>query len=206
MKKAIFHRFCGNAWMLNQRHGKNRNLPPLIMLTDAGRLPDVEHIVPHLPYASIIILRDYLHPERLAYGKKLAAVCRRYGHIFLVSNDPVLATRLKADGLHIPESGHLNLGRGYRPSWLVTTAAHSRTGVLKAVKKGADAVLCSPVFPTQSHPEGKILGRLLFSKMVQGVNIPVYALGGVNAENIKQLKYSNVVGVAAIDAFASLHF
>lgn len=112
--------------------------------------------------------------------------------------------RLRADGLHIPEHQYATLRhwRRKKTQWVITAAAHSPRALRSAAALGADAVLYSPVFPTQSHPDHPGLGVMRFTKVVKHSPCPVYALGGVNIKNIRSLKNSGAIGIAAIDAFA----
>ena len=53
---------------------------------------------------------------------------------------------------------------------------------------------------TSSHPDAQPLGWDAFSEMVTNINVPVYALGGVTRDNMKQAWLSGGQGIAAISA------
>ena len=84
---------------------------------------------------------------------------------------------------------------------LLSASCHSREQLEQAQTIGADFILLSPVQPTASHPDARPLGWQTFKDMVETVNIPVYALGGVSTEDISKAKLSGAQGVAAISAF-----
>ena len=63
----------------------------------------------------------------------------------------------------------------------------------------ADLVLLSPVFPTRSHPGAATLGPVRFGSMALGRRVA--ALGGMDAQRFKRLRYLGAYGWAAIDAF-----
>ena len=67
---------------------------------------------------------------------------------------------------------------------------------------GADAALLSPVFATASHPDERPLGLEGFNLLAAQAGLPVYALGGINANNAARLLSGRAVGIAAITAFA----
>jgi len=69
---------------------------------------------------------------------------------------------------------------------LITVAAHSRAGLHFAEICGADAVLLSPVFRTTTHPHTRPLGVHKFNLLSMGVQIPIYALGGINTNNARR--------------------
>lgn len=184
-------------------------LPPVILVTDAARLPDPFPAAAALPRGSAVILRHYeLEPTaRRALARRLKRLCRLRGLKLLVAGDSRLAHDVGADGLHLREAqlrGPIPGGPGgRRRGWLVTAAAHSPAGVLRAGRRGADAVLLSPVFPTASHPGRRALGPLRFAALTRTSPLPVYALGGIDGGNARRLLVSAAVGLAALGALAA---
>jgi thiamine-phosphate pyrophosphorylase len=190
-----------------QLHAANQGpqgLPPLLFLTDHNRIPDPAQVIGRLPPGSGVILRDYDTPNRQALAQSLAQHCKQAGVMFLVGLDEQLAMAVGADGLHLPEHAIAKARqiRQRHPHWWLTAATHSVPAARKAEAAGADAVLMSPVFPTQSHPGAATLGALQFASMVRQVALPAYALGGVTAENAHLLRGSGTIGIATIGGVA----
>jgi thiamine-phosphate pyrophosphorylase len=66
----------------------------------------------------------------------------------------------------------------------------------------ADLALLSPIFKTLSHPEAPALGpEVLAEGCRTAAPIPVFALGGVTAENAADCLAAGAAGVAAIRMF-----
>jgi thiamine-phosphate pyrophosphorylase len=74
--------------------------------------------------------------------------------------------------------------------------AHSLRELRRA--RQAAAVLLSPVFPTRTHPGGKVLGPLRFRLLAGRSLVPVIALGGMNPRTARRLRWPRWAG---IDAF-----
>ena len=70
--------------------------------------------------------------------------------------------------------------------------------MMGAARAGIDAVLLSPVFPTESHPGARVMGPLLFARWASRSPLPVYALGGISAATIGRIAGCGVVGVATV--------
>ena len=175
-------------------------LAPLILMTDAERLSDPASAARALPRGSAVIVRHMHAGTRAELARSLANIARERGLKLLIANDPALADRVEADGLHLSEARAREAAhwRALRPHWLITAAAHSARAI--ACVSRADAVLLSPVFATGSHPERAALGPLRARFIALGARIPVYALGGVNAHNSLRLSGACFAGVAAISA------
>jgi thiamine-phosphate pyrophosphorylase len=177
------------------------SLPPLILMTDENRLADPVTAAGALPRGSAIILRHTDAETRARLAFALARTASRQGLILLIAADPALAMRVGAGGLHLPESRFNEAAhwKALRPRWLVTVAAHSSRALSRAASFRADAGLLAPAFPTQSHKERASIGVARFRLMAAGASLPVYALGGVNAQNVAMLRGARLTGVAAIE-------
>jgi len=56
----------------------------------------------------------------------------------------------------------------------------------------------SPVNNTSSHESAKPLGWGKFKSLVEPANIPVYALGGMRADDMKQFREFGAQGVSVL--------
>ena len=184
---------------------KSTALPKLIFMTDEGRQKDPFPTVRCLPSGSAVILRHYKDPARVELASRLINETRGKKIKILISGDIRLATKVGAQGIHIPEfmAQHCSwTWQNWRkPTWLITAAAHSPKALIRAKKLGAHAALLSPVFSTNSHPDAPPLGVLKFTAWCKKSPLTVYALGGVTQTNARRLKNSNIQGIAGISAF-----
>ena len=181
---------------------RGKALPRLLFFTDPDRTPDPEAAIARLPRGAGVVYRAFGSPDALALGRRLARAARRRGLVFLVGADAALASRLMADGVHLPER-LASRARGLkreRTGWIVTCAAHSRCAIVRARRAGADAVVVSPVFPSASPSAGRPIGSLRFAGLITQARTPVYALGGVSAGSARRLTGSGAAGLAAVEA------
>lgn len=173
-------------------------LPRALFVTDPSRTGDIAGIASRLPRGFGLIWRHFGAPDRHATGRKLARICRQRGVILLVSADPALAARIGAAGVHWPEA-MLKGARRRHVHLIETASAHSAGAIHRAHRLGVDAAILSPVFPSRSPSAGKPLGPLRFRQLVRAARIPVYALGGLNADNASSAM-THAAGWAAVEA------
>jgi thiamine-phosphate pyrophosphorylase len=205
---------------------RGQRLPTLFLLTDDERLPDPAAAVRKLPRggsscrlrARAAVIARARNPHELEIlVRAIAPICRRRGVALIVANDARLAHRYGADGVHLSEErsrgGNLaslalpRRGSRGRQRLLLTGAAHSFPALLRAVRIGADAVLLSPAFATESHPDARPLGIIRFAAIVRAarrmkIRTPLIALGGVTAGQAQRLTQAGANGLAAIGALA----
>jgi thiamine-phosphate pyrophosphorylase len=183
---------------LNANNAAGLNLPPLILMTDDQRDTDYVEAVRALPSGSAVIVRhrDPAKRERLAVA--LCDLARPLGIRCLIAGDETLAEQLNADGIHASEAdlARIEAWRARHPRWLINGAIHGADAAARA--EGADALILAPVFPTPSHPQATALGVETFQAISSRLRVPVYALGGVTAENADQLAATHAAGIALI--------
>lgn len=189
------------ARRLNRRAGSAR-LPSFFLVTDERRQADPTPAVIALPRGAGVIFRHYGDPLRARRAQDLARLCRARGLVLLIAGDAALAARVRAQGVHLPEAQTLRVRslRRMRRTWLITVSAHGEAALRKTAGSGADAVFLAPVFATASHPGRKPLGVLRFAALARHASVPVYALGGIDAENAKRLVGAGAAGLGALGA------
>jgi thiamine-phosphate pyrophosphorylase len=183
--------------------GRTAAVPNLIFMTDDERVRDPVGVCHRLPAGAIIICRDYNHPDRVGLSKRLRRVTRELHQFLLVAGDEGLARQVDADGYHMPEH-QLKNPPNLAAFGLVSAACHSRSAILQAQKLAVDFALVSPVFRTNSHPDVRPLGIHRLARLAAVSKVPLVALGGITEQNAAQLKTVDLIGIAAIGAFARL--
>lgn len=170
-------------------------LPQLWLLSDARNDAALAAALRRLPRGSGFVFRHY-HLEdgaRRARFRVLARIARARGHCVILSGSAAAAQRWGADGAY---GAARSIGAG--PAILRLATAHSLCELGRAGR--ADAVLLSPVFPTRTHPHGKVLGPLRFRLIAARSPVPVIALGGMNAHSAKRLKHPRWAAIDGLSA------
>ncbi len=193
-------RLARAAARLNEARGSA--LPHLVLMTDDERLPDPVRAAAALPPGSMIVLRSRQSSHRAKLARRLCTIARVRRLKLLIANDPELARRVKADGVHFSEANACEAAvwRVRQPNWLITAAAHSLHASLQAQRFGVDAVLLAPVFATGSHAGRVAFGAARARAIVRQLPKPIYALGGISSRNMTRLADSRFAGLAAIGA------
>ena len=129
--------------------------------------------------------------------------CRDAGVVFIVNDDPDLARRVEADGVHIGEGdvGINECRASLGPDGIVGLSAGSRDEVIAAFGDGADSVGVGPIFATDTKPDGGYpLGLATLSEMVAAATGSVVAIGGIGPDNAAQVAQAGADALAVISA------
>ncbi len=87
--------------------------------------------------------------------------------------------------------------RPWFSGWL-GVSCHSEAELVKAARAEADYVVLSPLFGVPA--KGGPIGTALFERLAATVDLPVVALGGIDATNAAQALEAGACGVAVIRA------
>nr|CUV14334.1 putative thiamine-phosphate pyrophosphorylase (ThiE) [Ralstonia solanacearum] len=139
--------------------------------------------------------------EHLAVAQRTRDLCRQFGTILILNGPIDMAREAGCDGVHLSSDALMSLrSRPVPETVLVSAACHSAEQLEQAARMAVDFVTLSPVLPTRTHPEAEPLGWERFAALVQGVRIPVFALGGMRPDMLDQAKQAGAWGIAAISA------
>ena len=172
-------------------------------MSDPKRIADLVAVVNKMPRGSAVIYRHFGEPERRQTADVLRQITFDRDMQLLIGKDVELAHAIGADGVHLPEIDlvfAISL-RSHYPDWIVTIAAHTEQTLVDAARWKLDAAIFSPVFVSDSPSAGLPTGVEKFTELVALVDIPVFALGGINIANATVLRESGAAGLAGISGF-----
>lgn len=133
---------------------------------------------------------------------EVTKLCRRHHVILLINSDlPVTAS---ADGIHL--SSRALLACEVKPTgytW-IGASCHNLAELQHAEKLGVDFAVLAPVLATATHPDATPLGWDNLATLLEQVNLPVFALGGLGLNDLKQAINAGAQGLAGISAFLNL--
>ncbi len=154
--------------------------------------------------ATLIQLREkeLSYTAFLEQAIQLKKVTDKY-HIPLIINDNVdVAKAVNAEGVHVGqkdmETGVVRQKLGENK--IIGVSVQTVEQALLAQKQGADYLGVGAVFSTSTKLDASEVSFETLQKICDAVSIPVVAIGGINAQNIMQLKNSGIDGVAVVSA------
>ena len=142
--------------------------------------------------------RDALLAEAMA----LKALCVRYHVPFVVNDDVNVAIWSGADGVHVGQSDMAagDVRRRLGDDKIIGVSASTVEEALEAERHGADYLGVGAVFPTGSKDDADAVDAATLKAICEVVDIPVVAIGGITADNMKELSGSGICGISVISA------
>jgi thiamine-phosphate pyrophosphorylase len=135
----------------------------------------------------------------------LVGITRQYGAQLAINDRLDVALAVNAGGVHLagqslPVDAAVKLAGG---RILVGRSVHGLAEATAAAADGADYVTFGHVFPTTSHPGLPPRGLVELAAIVQAVDIPVLAIGGITVDNLDDVLKTGCAGIAVISAILS---
>lgn len=155
--------------------------------------------------ATAIQLREKDMPARemVELGREIRTLTRAAGAAFIVNDRLDVALAVDADGLHIGQEdlparvARKLLGPGKILGVSTGTVLEAR----QAVADGADYLGVGSIFATKSKGDaGEPIGLAGLKAIRAAVDVPIVAIGGIDAGNVAEVIAAGADGVAVVSA------
>lgn len=142
------------------------------------------------------------HDELVKEALVIKEIAARYSVPFVIDDDVYAAKEADADGVHIGQSdNNYKMAREILGSdKIIGMTAHNLKEAIAAQNSGADYIGTGAVFTTSTKKDTIPLTMEALKNITDNITIPIVAIGGINHDNILQLKGLGVDGVAVISA------
>lgn len=136
---------------------------------------------------------------------KVKEITTKY-NVPLIINDRVdIALAIDADGVHVGQSDMpCDVTRKLiGPDKILGVSAATIPEAKKAEADGADYIGTGAVFPTATKDDAPKVTKEELAKIVESINIPVVAIGGINLDNACELTDTGIAGLSVVSAIMS---
>ena len=136
---------------------------------------------------------------------KVKEITTKY-NIPLIINDRVdVALAIDAEGIHVGQSDMpCDITRALvGHDKIVGVSAATIEEAKKAEKDGADYIGTGAVFPTATKDDAPKITKKDLKEIVDSINIPVVAIGGITIENASELIDTGISGLSVVSAIMS---
>lgn len=188
--------------------------PILCMVTDRRRLPRPEadsllRLVAAASAAGINLIQvresDLDDRRLLDLTRRMLQAVGGSDTAVVVNERTDVALAAGAHGVHLRgDSASARRVRAIVPEgFLIGRSVHS-AGEAAAESAGVDYLIMGTVYPTASKPGTVLAGIDGLEEVCRSVGVPVLAIGGVAADNVKGIAAAGAAGIAATGLFCDL--
>lgn len=142
------------------------------------------------------------HDELVKEAICIKEIAAKYNVPVVIDDDIYAVMESGVDGVHIGQNDmdYVEARKLLGDNKIIGMTAPSVTLAKKAEELGADYIGAGAVFSTNTKKDTKPLELSTLKEICNSVSIPVVAIGGINHSNVRELKGTDIDGVAVISA------
>ena len=151
--------------------------------------------------------KDLNETELIKLAQPIAKLCHNYEAKLFINTHRNIARDVGAAGIHLPANSEC-VGSVKETeagdNFYIGCSVHSLDAARKREAEGADFLTYSPIYPTASKPGyGPAVGIASLAEVVEGVKLPVFALGGITPDRVSECLDAGAFGVAVMSGVMS---
>ena len=142
------------------------------------------------------------HDELVKEAICIKEIAAKYNVPVVIDDDIYAVIEAGVDGVHIGQNDmdYVEARKLLGDNKIIGMTAPSVSLAKKAEKLGADYIGAGAVFSTNTKKDTKPLELSTLKEICNSVSIPVVAIGGIDHSNVRELKGTDIDGVAVISA------
>ncbi|WP_346939254.1 thiamine phosphate synthase [uncultured Clostridium sp.] len=157
--------------------------------------------------ATLIQLREkqLSYNEFLTEGKNIKKITDKYNTPLIINDNVEIAMKIDASGVHIGQ-GDMDAAEVRKligKDKILGVTAKTVEQAIKAEKDGASYIGVGAAFSTSTKLDTRVTTFETIKNICKAVSIPVVAIGGIDENNIMNLKGLGIDGVALVSAIFS---
>lgn len=168
-------------------------------------LKDIEDII--LGGATMIQLREknMCEDDFLKEATCVKKLCEKYSVPLIINDNINVCVKSGADGIHLGQND-LDIKKARKilcNDKIIGATAKTVSQAKKAQADGADYIGSGAVFASKTKKDAVSLSLEKLEEITRSVSIPIVAIGGINENNILNLKGTKICGVALSNTIIS---
>lgn len=186
-----------------------RNLPDVYMITNDD-FDDVEILlkkVDHQLKQGVRLVQLRIKNKKDAsydfYAKKLLDLCQQYSAHLVLNHSIKSLPDINCYGIHITSNELMetkSIPDAIREKYTISCPVHNDQELAKANALKLDFAILTPIQKSFSYPAAPFIGWSEAEKLLKETNIPLYAAGGMQVNDLKKVKELGFVGIASMGA------
>lgn len=162
----------------------------------------IKRVLQKEPDMLVLREKDLSEAEYEALAKEVKTLCENSSTALVLHSFPAVAGRLGIRRLHMPLSAMLSMTAEEKRYFTgLGVSVHSLQDALLAEKNGASYLTAGHIFLTDCKKGVPARGLSFLKDVCQSVNIPVYAIGGIHEDNIRDCIRQGAAGVCMMSEY-----
>lgn len=143
--------------------------------------------------------------EFIKEAVQMKNLCHRYGVPLIINDNVDIALKSGADGVHvgIDDVPVAEIRKRTGEDFIIGATAKTVEQAQNAENSGADYLGVGAVFPSPTKKNAIRITTAKLKEICSSVSIPTVAIGGINFDNMLEIKGGGMDGIAVVSAIFS---
>lgn len=145
--------------------------------------------------------------EFIKEAVKIKKLCHSYDVPLIINDNYKVAIASEADGVHvgIEDSPVAEIRKAVGKDFIIGATAKTVEQAQNAEAAGADYLGVGAVFTSPTKKNAIRITTEQLKEICSSVSIPAVAIGGINLENVNEIKGGGMCGIAVVSAIFAAH-
>lgn len=162
----------------------------------------IEKIAKEKPEAIVLREKDLSEKEYAALAESVMKICAKYGVTCILHSFIETASDMDCDIIHVSLQQLRRMDEREKKRFKkIGTSCHSVEEAHEARRLGCGYIIAGHIFDTDCKKGVPPRGVEFLSKICREVELPVYAIGGIDTENIEFIKNAGAEGACIMSGF-----
>lgn len=142
-------------------------------------------------------------PEIEKLARLMHPITRDHGVPLIINDHLEIAASIGSEGVHVGQDDEAvaRARAAVGPSVFVGKSTHSLAQAVAAQAEAADYIGFGPLYATGTKPDYVPIGLQDITEVHQQVSLPIFCIGGVNAERLPEILTAGARRVVVVSAF-----
>lgn len=176
-------------------------------LCEEDFLVRIDKIAKEHPGGIILREKDLSEKEYLSLAKQVLAICQKYNTPCVLHSFTGVARELNCEAIHLPLPVLRMLSdMEKRLFTTIGVSCHFVEEAKEAERMGCTYIIAGHIFETDCKKGLAGRGLAFLHEVCESVTIPVYAIGGINAQNVAEVRKMGAAGVCVMSGMMNCEY
>lgn len=158
-------------------------------------LQRIQQLAKGKPHAIMLREKDLSLDKYEALAKKVMALCQANGVSLIINQNISVAVNMKLPNIHLSMPDFRNFKNELYPFKQIGVSIHSVDEAIEAQQLGASYLIAGHIFSTDCKKGVPPRGLSFLEDVCDSVTIPVFAIGGITSNRLKDIANTGAKGV-----------
>ena len=158
-------------------------------------LARIEEICKAKPHAVILREKDLSDDDYETLAVECQKICNNHNVSLFINSKIEIAKKLNIKNIQLSFTDFTGNQNKLKDFNIIGVSVHSKDEAIKAYNLGASFLTAGHIFETDCKKGAVPRGLIFLKEIVNAVNIPVFAIGGITLSNVPEVKNTSAKGI-----------